>query len=103
MRLHVTGMAVLTVAAAALLAGNAAAFSPADVAGAGAERSEIIQVAQPKKPPQRYWRTKVRFRTDEAPGTIIVDTNSKYLYYIDGRNRATASAWAGTASAGLVS
>ncbi|UFX02534.1 L,D-transpeptidase [Sinorhizobium medicae WSM1115] len=89
MRLHVTGMAVLTVAAAALLAGNAAAFSPADVAGAGAERSEIIQVAQPKKPPQRYWRTKVRFRTDEAPGTIIVDTNSKYLYYIDGRNRAT--------------
>ncbi|ABR59254.1 L,D-transpeptidase [Sinorhizobium medicae] len=87
MRLHVTGMAVL--AAAALLAGNAAAFSPADVAGAGAERSEIIQVAQPKKPPQRYWRTKVRFRTDEAPGTIIVDTNSKYLYYIDGRNRAT--------------
>ncbi|MGZ2375181.1 lipoprotein-anchoring transpeptidase ErfK/SrfK [Sinorhizobium medicae] len=89
MRLHVTGMAVLTVAAAALLAGNAAAFSPADVAGAGAERSEIIQVAQPKKPPQRYWRTKVRFRTDEAPGTIIVDTNSKYLYYIDCRNRAT--------------
>ncbi|MCG5484402.1 MAG: L,D-transpeptidase [Sinorhizobium meliloti] len=90
MRRHVTGMAALAVAAAALLiSGNASAFSPADIVGAGVKSSDIIQVAKQKKPPQRYWRTKVRFRTDEAPGTIIVDTNSKYLYYIDGPNRAT--------------
>jgi lipoprotein-anchoring transpeptidase ErfK/SrfK len=42
-----------------------------------------------KKPAQKFWRTKVRLSTDEAPGTIIVDTNNKYLYYIEGPNRAT--------------
>ncbi|PST26247.1 L,D-transpeptidase [Mesorhizobium plurifarium] len=90
MRFHAKRLAALTVAATALLfAGTASAFSPADIAGVAEKRSDIIRVAQPKKPPQKYWRTKVRFRTDEAPGTIIVDTNSKYLYYIDGPNRAT--------------
>ena len=90
MRLHATRLAALTVAAAAfLIATNASAFTPADIAGAKVKRSDVVLAAQPKKPPQRYWRTKVRFRTNEAPGTVIVDTNNKYLYYIDGPNRAT--------------
>lgn len=33
-------------------------------------------------------RKKVRLVTDEAAGTIIIDTN-KYLYYVEGNNRAT--------------
>ncbi|MEW5424708.1 L,D-transpeptidase [Amorphus sp. 3PC139-8] len=32
--------------------------------------------------PQKYKRTEVRFRTGEAPGTIIVDTDKHYLYYV---------------------
>ncbi|AWI56117.1 L,D-transpeptidase [Sinorhizobium fredii] len=90
MRLHATRLAALTIAAAAFLAAaNASAFTPADIVGAKVKRSDVVLAAQPKKPPQRFWRTKVRFRTDEAPGTVIVDTNNKYLYYIDGPNRAT--------------
>lgn len=51
--------------------------------------SDVTLVAMEKKPAQKFWRTKVRLSTDEAPGTIIVDTNNKYLYYIEGPNRAT--------------
>lgn len=50
---------------------------------------DVTLVAMEKKPAKQFWRTKVRLSTDEAPGTIIVDTNNKYLYYIDGPNRAT--------------
>jgi lipoprotein-anchoring transpeptidase ErfK/SrfK len=31
----------------------------------------------------------VRLVTEEAPGTIIVDTNNKYLYFVESKNRAT--------------
>ena len=90
MKLHATRLAALTVATAAFLAAaNASAFTAADPAGSSVKRSDVVLAASQKKPPQKYWRTKVRFRTDEAPGTIIVDTNNKYLYYIDGPNRAT--------------
>jgi lipoprotein-anchoring transpeptidase ErfK/SrfK len=51
--------------------------------------SDVTMVAMERKPAQKFWRTKVRLSTDEAPGTIIVDTNNKYLYYIEGPNRAT--------------
>ncbi|MQW87331.1 L,D-transpeptidase [Sinorhizobium saheli] len=90
MKLHATRLAALTVATAAFLAAaNASAFTAADPVGSSVKRSDVVLAASQKKPPQKYWRTKVRFRTDEAPGTIIVDTNNKYLYYIDGPNRAT--------------
>ena len=54
-------------------------------------------------------RKKVRLHTDEKPGTIIVDTNTKYLYYIEGKNRATrygvgvgrdGFGWSGTVKVG---
>lgn len=31
----------------------------------------------------------VRLSTTEAPGTVIVDTNNKFLYLVEGNNRAT--------------
>ena len=31
----------------------------------------------------------VRLATNEQPGTIIVDTNNKFLYFVEGNNRAT--------------
>jgi lipoprotein-anchoring transpeptidase ErfK/SrfK len=41
-----------------------------------------------QKPPAKYLRHTVLVRTNERPGTIVIDTNTKYLYYISGANRA---------------
>jgi lipoprotein-anchoring transpeptidase ErfK/SrfK len=38
--------------------------------------------------PEIYQRTPVRYRTDEAPGTIIVDTSERFLYLIQGNGIA---------------
>lgn len=55
------------------------------------ERSNLsfTNAATSKKPKAEFWRKKVRFETNQAPGTIIIDTNTKYLYYVEGDNRAT--------------
>ncbi|WP_363347469.1 L,D-transpeptidase [Methylocystis echinoides] len=50
--------------------------------------------AAPLQQPQRaldpsYARTDVAYDGPEAPGTIVVDTPSKFLYFINGRGRAT--------------
>lgn len=88
MKRHASKVVAIAIAASTLLvAASASAFTPA--AKAEARSSDVVLVAAQKKPAKQYWRTKVRFRTDEAPGTIIVDTNNKFLYYIDGPNRAT--------------
>jgi len=52
----------------------------------------VTLVAQPlskKQVAAKFKRTKVRFVTDQAPGTIIVDTNNKFLYFVEGKDRAT--------------
>ncbi|WP_128292320.1 L,D-transpeptidase [Afifella aestuarii] len=41
-----------------------------------------------RKPPAKYHRQTVRFSTREAPGTIIIDTNKHFLYYVLSHNRA---------------
>jgi lipoprotein-anchoring transpeptidase ErfK/SrfK len=38
--------------------------------------------------PDIYRRTPVRYRSDEAPGTIIVDTSERFLYLIQGNGIA---------------
>jgi len=78
----------------------AAGFLSATTAGAGAlgagqtptaaVRSNVTLAAMPQKQPQsQFKRQAVRLSTSETPGTIIVDTNNRYLYYVEGRNRAT--------------
>ncbi|WP_149739458.1 L,D-transpeptidase [Rhizobium sp. RU20A] len=57
-------------------------------AGVSAER-DVIRIANKKMPDRKYARTRVRLATDEPVGTIIVDTNNKFLYLVDGTNRAT--------------
>src|ERR1700754_3592020 len=37
----------------------------------------------------QFHKRLVRLATDEAPGTIIVDTNNKFLYLVESNNRAT--------------
>lgn len=54
------------------------------------ERSSapIVRVAQQKFVKPEFKRKLVRLNTSEAPGTIIVDTNHKYLYLVEGDGRA---------------
>lgn len=37
----------------------------------------------------KYWRRTVRFDTKEAPGTIIIDPGSYYVYRVEGDGKAT--------------
>lgn len=83
------------VAAAAIAATSVLAPMPAD-AFSGARPgivadipSDVTFVAQQKKPADKFNRRVVRLVTNEKPGTIIIDTNNKFLYYVEGQNRAT--------------
>ncbi|QND39813.1 L,D-transpeptidase [Rhizobium leguminosarum bv. viciae] len=52
--------------------------------------AQIVRVAQmPKYVKPQFKRKKVRLMTSEAAGTVIIDTNNKYLYLVEGNNRAT--------------
>ena len=73
-----------------MAASDAAAFSTSAPHVAPVTRTDVIRVAtepQGQVKPQ-FQRRIVRLMTNEAPGTIIVDTNNKYLYLIQGDNRA---------------
>ncbi|MCD2180636.1 L,D-transpeptidase [Rhizobium sp. GN54] len=74
--------------ATVLPAATANAFVPASGSAPAAASTDVITVAQPKPVPQKYHRRVVRLSTDERPGTIIVDTNNKFLYLVEGKNRA---------------
>jgi lipoprotein-anchoring transpeptidase ErfK/SrfK len=39
--------------------------------------------------PQRYWRTNVENTTGEAPGSVVVDTQNRFLYHVHEFGRAT--------------
>ena len=43
---------------------------------------------QKSKVPERYNKRKVRYTSNEKPGTIVVDTRRKYLYYVLGNDQA---------------
>ena len=43
-----------------------------------------------EKVPRKYHRQKVRYDTTEKPGTIIVDTQNKFLYFVDGGRQGDA-------------
>ena len=51
--------------------------------------SDVVPKHLNRTVPEKFNRRKVRFATTEAPGTIIVDTNNKFLYFVEGPNRAT--------------
>ena len=69
-------------------AGNASAIGPV-APHVELPASVVTTVAVSREVPEQYKRRVVRFSTPEKPGTIIVDTNNKYLYYIEGPNSAT--------------
>jgi lipoprotein-anchoring transpeptidase ErfK/SrfK len=62
-----------------------------------------------EKVARKYRRQTVSYRTSEKPGTIIVDTNEKFLYYVMGGGEAMRYGigvgregfeWSGTAKVG---
>lgn len=50
--------------------------------------SDVVQVAVKKKMNPKFRRRTVRIETSQKPGTIIIDSNTKYLYYVLENNRA---------------
>ncbi|MBP1850485.1 L,D-transpeptidase [Rhizobium halophytocola] len=79
---------ILAVSASVLSPISAQAFT--NVAGAAPveKQSQVVQVAVRKSVPDKFKRRIVRLVTDEKPGTIIIDTDHKFLYYVQGKNRA---------------
>ena len=76
------------IAASTLLAAEANAFQRSSAVATPAD-NPIVKVAVQKQPAAKYRRKVVRLETDEKPGTIIVDTNNKFLYLIGPNNTAT--------------
>ncbi len=108
---------MLTAGASALMvapfAQGAAAFprlaAPASVEAGSDDGFPLLEVSTSKKPKPEFMRKKVRLVTSEKPGTIIIDTSTKYLYYVEGNNRATrygvgvgreGFGWSGTVKVG---
>jgi lipoprotein-anchoring transpeptidase ErfK/SrfK len=76
------------IAAATLFTAEAGAFTR-ETSVAKPVSNPIVKVAIQKQPAAKYRRKVVTLETDEKAGTIIVDTNNKYLYYVEGKNKAT--------------
>lgn len=72
---------------------NAAAFSPVHPGRASINKkltdNDVSLVALQRQPSSKFKRKNVRLITNERPGTIIVDTNNKFLYFIEPGNKAT--------------
>ncbi|OLP46094.1 hypothetical protein BJF95_02755 [Rhizobium oryziradicis] len=56
---------------------------------ANSTASSVVTREMMKRPvPDKFKRRLVRLSTNEAPGTIIIDTNNKFLYLVEGNNKA---------------
>ncbi len=69
--------------------GNAAAFTAANHTTQTQALSDVTLVAIQRQPSTKFKRKVVRLATNETPGTLIVDTNNKFLYFIEPDNKAT--------------
>lgn len=78
--------AVMTVV---LLTPAASSAAPKLDDPASSTASSVVTREMMKRPvPEQFKRRLVRLSTNEAPGTIIVDTNNKFLYFVEGNNKA---------------
>ena len=86
-----TYLAALAAASIAIGSFSVPAFAGTMSANHPAALSDVTLVAQAqnKQVADKFKRRVVRLITDEKPGTIIIDTNNKFLYYVEGNNRAT--------------
>jgi len=75
-------------AAVSLFAADASAFTTS-ATPAAKTKSDVTPVVIMKQPAVKFRRHVVTLVTSEKPGTIIVDTNNKFLYLVEGNNKAT--------------
>ncbi len=85
---------VLTAAVTLIAIGASSVHAQAPMSLSG-QRELAIQdqpgyVPRPEEEmlPAAYRRQPVYFRTNEKPGTIIIHTSERFLYYVQGNNRA---------------
>jgi lipoprotein-anchoring transpeptidase ErfK/SrfK len=93
MQRHVIVQTVVAIAAAIVFSTSVQAqflgLSPS-----GADKMDVgdqpgyVPTPDEENLPAQFVRQVVFFRTVEAPGTIIVDTPARYLYLVQGNNRA---------------
>jgi lipoprotein-anchoring transpeptidase ErfK/SrfK len=82
------------VALSAALAIVAGAFAEAATAVPGQDEMNVVDQPGYQPTPEEeqltgaYEKQEVFFRTTEAPGTIIIDTQNRFLYLVQGNNRA---------------
>ena len=85
-------MTVSNLFTAALIGGSLVLAGPAKATpvrpAVPAARSSQVVLASMSQVPQKFMRAKVRLETSEPAGTIIVNTRTKYLYYVQGNGRA---------------
>ena len=82
------------VAIGAALAVLMGAFAEAATAVPGQDEMNVVDQPGYQPTPEEeqltgaYEKQEVFFRTTEAPGTIIIDTQNRFLYLVQGNNRA---------------
>jgi lipoprotein-anchoring transpeptidase ErfK/SrfK len=78
-----TSCAAIAVVTVMMASGASVQAAPRDE-----ERPGYVPSADEEQLPPQFQRQVVFFRTTEAPGTIVVDTPSRYLYLVQGNSRA---------------
>lgn len=71
-----------------LTSGGSALASPLPLASEDGGEQFPISASDVKKVPRRFRRKEVDFVSAEAPGSIIINTGAKYLYFVLGSDRA---------------
>lgn len=81
--------AALALAGCSTVPGGPGFGAPAMHAPDAADYAELkdgdftIPAVPIEKVDQRFWRQTVPYKTKERPGTIVVDTPNRYLYYVE--------------------
>jgi lipoprotein-anchoring transpeptidase ErfK/SrfK len=83
MRLRLLGLAIV----ASVAMSSPTAFAQRDNTQLGDQPGYVPSEAEEQLPPE-FQRTMVYYRTTEAPGTIIIATQERYLYVVQGGGRA---------------
>ncbi|MBB98401.1 MAG: L,D-transpeptidase [Rhodobacteraceae bacterium] len=82
--MRIFGLMMMAVVATAMTLGQASAVTERyyDPTSRSWQTYKITPEAAGKIVREKYKRTTVRYRTSEKPGSIIVDTDDRYLYFV---------------------
>jgi lipoprotein-anchoring transpeptidase ErfK/SrfK len=84
MTMRIFGLMMMAMVASALTLGQASAVTERyyDPTTRSWQTYKITPEAAGKIVREKYKRTTVRYRTSEKPGSVIVDTDDRYLYFV---------------------